>query len=62
MIKLALPRMRSAIGLSFGFGLCFFFFHINSFELQKNSLGTFNEFVELISPTNGLQEKHLIEK
>lgn len=35
---------------------------MNSFELQENSLGTFNEFVGLISPTKGLQEKHFIWK
>lgn len=44
--------MRSAI----------FSFHMNSFKLQENSLGTFNEFVVLISPTKTLQENHFIWK
>lgn len=44
---------------------CLFFFfplHMNSSELQENALGTFNEFVGLISPKKGLQEKCFICK
>lgn len=42
--------------------LFFLFPYMNSFELQENTLDTFNELVGLISPTKGLQEKHLIWK
>lgn len=50
MIKLTLTSMRSAN-----------FFNINSFELQEESLDTFNKFFGLISLIKGLQGKNFME-